>query len=67
MAKRNFEKAVDDVFAKVPDNYFLNGDELMELVAIAKKRDFYDAITKAFCAGIQAGNRATLKHNLKRF
>lgn len=68
MASINFEKAVKKTLesGKIPTQYFLSWDELAELMSIAKARDFYDAITKAFCAGMQAGNHCTIDHGLKR-
>ena len=68
MAKINFEKAVQKTIGsgKIPNQYYMDCDSMMELVRIIKNGDFYDAINKAFCAGLIAGNRATVKYGLKR-
>ena len=68
MALINFDKAVQKTIGggKIPSRYYMDFDSLQELVRIAKENDIYDAINKAFCAGMVAGNRATIKHQLKR-
>lgn len=68
MAKINFEKAIKRTIdnKKVPGQYFMDGDSLHELIEIARKCDIFDAINKAYCAGMIAGNHATLKHGIKR-
>ena len=68
MAKINFEKAVQRTIEsrKIPSQYFMDCDSMMELVRIIKDGGFFDAINKAFCAGLVAGNHATLKYGLKR-
>lgn len=68
MAKINFEKAVEKTIhsGKIPGQYFMDCDSIQELVRIAREDDVFDAINKAFCAGMVAGNHATLKQGLKR-
>lgn len=68
MAAINFDKAVAKTIesGKIPGQYFMDCDSMMELVRIAKTGDFYDVINKAYCAGMVAGNHATLKHGIKR-
>ena len=68
MANINFEKCKQKVAlsGKIPGMYFLNLEEMAELLQIASGGDIWDAICKAFYAGFIAGNHATLKQNLKR-
>ena len=68
MAAINFDKAVQKTIGsnKIPGRYFMDSGSMKELMWIAKKKSIWDAINKAFCAGIVAGNHATLKHGLRR-
>ena len=63
----NLEKAKKKVVfdGKLPDRYFLTSDDLAELFTIAQT-DLWDALCKAFYAGVIAGNHATVTHDLKK-
>ena len=63
----NFEKAKKKVIfdGKLPDRYFLTSDDLTELF-ITAQTDIWDALCKAFYAGVIAGNHATVTHSLPK-
>lgn len=63
----NFDKAKQKVVFenRLPSAYFLTSDDMAELFIIAQD-SLWDALCKAFYAGVVEGNRATLTHNLKR-
>lgn len=66
MAAINFDKAAEKAIKKIPSQYFMDCDTMAELIRIAKAGAVFDALHKAYCAGIVAGNHATLTHGIKR-